>query len=96
MGQLKEVYPEYAGRVDVLAVDVDPSEKSEKILSYKESEGFPWPMTTANAQMQISYNVTRQAAHMAIDSNGVVVSAISYGGATTESWRELFETLLGS
>ena len=44
------------------------------------AEGFPWPMTTANAQMQISYNVTRQAAHMAIDSNGVVVSAISYGG----------------
>ena len=64
LGQLKEVHPEYADRVHVLAVDVDPSEKAEEILSYKESEGFPWPMTTADVQMLKEYYVTRQAAHM--------------------------------
>ena len=96
MGQLKEVHPEYADRVHVLAVDVDPSEKAEKILSYKESEGFPWPMTTADVQMLKEYHVTRQAAHMTLDANGVVVSGVSYRGETEESWRKLFENLVSS
>ncbi|MCE2462294.1 MAG: hypothetical protein J4F46_00020 [Dehalococcoidia bacterium] len=79
-----------------LAVDVDPSESAEKILSYKEVEGFSWPMTTADAVMVKSYNVTRQAAHVTLDSNGIVLSSVTYGSETAEDWRQLFESLLGS
>lgn len=75
---------------------VDPSEKAQDILSYKESQEFPWPMATADVQMLKSYNVTRQAAHMTLDAEGVVVSGISYGGETAGSWRELLETLVTS
>ena len=96
MRQLKDVQPEYADRVDFLAVDVDPSESAEKILSYKEAEGFSWPMTTADADMVKSYNVTRQAAHVTLDSNGIVLSSVTYGSENAEDWRELFENLLDS
>ncbi len=96
MGQLKDVHPEYADRVGILVVDVDPSESAQEILSYKEAQGFSWPMTSADTDMLKSYNVTRQAGHMTLDANGIVVSGVSYGSQTAESWRELFETLLES
>ncbi len=96
MGQLKDIQPEYADRVGFLAVNVDSSESAEKILSYKEAEGFSWPMTTAAPEMVKSYNVTRQAAHVTLDSNGVVLSSVIYGSESAEDWRELFESLLDS
>ena len=67
---MKEVHPEYSDRVAVLSVGVDPTETGQKILSYKESEGFSWDITPADVQMLQDYNVTRQAAYMALDSNG--------------------------
>ena len=94
MGQLKDVYPEYADRVGFLAVNVDPFESAEKILSYKEAEGFSWPMTTADPKVVKSYNVTRQAAHVTLDSDSVVLSSVSYGSENAEDWRELFKALL--
>ena len=96
MRQLKDVRPEYTDRVGFLAVNVDPSESAEKILSFKEAEGFSWPMTTADPVMVKSYNVTRQAAYMTLDSNGIVLSSVIYGSETSEDWREIFEGLLGS
>ena len=94
MRQLKEVHPEYSDRVAVLSVGVDPTETGQKILSYKESEGFSWDMATADVQMLKDYNVTRQAAYMALDSNGVVVSGVTYGSESAEDWRELFKGLV--
>ena len=51
-------------------------------------------MTTADPKVVKSYNVTRQAAHVTLDSNSVVLSTVSYGSENAEDWRELFEALL--
>ncbi len=95
MRQLKEVYPEYADRLGFLAVNV-ASESVAKILSYKESEEFTWDMTSADIDMLRSYNVTRQAAYATIDASGIVVSSVTYGSESADSWRELFDSLLNS
>ena len=96
MRHLKEVYPEYADRVAVLAVDVDPLESTETILSYMKAEGFSWPMTATDVEVVRGYNVTRQAAYVTLDSNGVVLSSVKYGSENAADWRELFEALLRS
>ena len=96
MRHLKEVQPEYADRVGILAVNIDPLETAEQILAYKQSEGFLWPMTVADIQVVRSYNVTRQAAYVTVDSDGVVLSSVKYGSESAEDWRELFEALLDS
>ena len=96
MRHLKQVYPEYADRVGVIAIDVDPLESTDTILSYKKAEGFSWPMTATDVDVVRSYNVTRQAAHMALDANGVVFSGIKYGSENAADWRRLFEALLDS
>ena len=96
MRHLKNVQPEYADRVGIIAVNVDPLETTERILSYKNAEAFSWPMTAADAEVVRSYNVTRQAGYVALDSNGVVFSSVTYGSKDTDDWREIFEALLGS
>ena len=47
-------------------------------------------------EMVRGYNVTRQAAYVTLDSNGVVLSSVKYGSENAADWRELFEALLGS
>ena len=96
MRQLKEIHPEYADNVDFLAVNVDPNESGGKLLNYKESEGFVWPMTTADTDMLKSYNVTRQAGHVTVDDNGVIVMSINYDSLSDDGWRELFQALISS
>ena len=96
MRHLKNTHPEYADRVKVLAVNVDPLQTTEEILSYKDAEGFSWPMTVAYPEVVRSYNVTRQAAYVALDADGIVFSSVTYGNKDTDDWRGLFEALLGS
>ena len=96
MGQLKEVHPEYADRVNFLAVGVDPGESAEKILSYKNAEGFTWPMTTADTEMLRAYGVTSQATHATLDSNGIILEGVTSGSHNADDWRSLFDGLLGS
>ena len=96
MRQLKEIHPDYADEVDLLAVGIDPSEDASDILSYKDSHGFTWPMTTADVDMLKAYGVTRQAAHMTLDASGVIVSELSTKTEKEDGWRALLEALAGS
>ena len=96
MRQLKEIYPEYADSVDFLAVNVDPTENGQKLLSYKESEGFVWPMTSANTGMLRTYNVIRQASHVTLYDTGIIATSINYDSLTDDGWRERFESLITS
>ena len=77
-------------------MNIDPLETAEQILAYKQSEGFVWPMTVADVQVVRNYNVTRQAAYVTLDSDGVVSTSVTYGSENADDWRELFEALLDS
>ena len=96
MRQLKEVHPEYADRVNVLAVGVDPGESAEKILDYKNSSGFTWPMTTADSAMLRAYGVTGQATYASLDSNSIILEGVTSGSHNADDWRKVFDGLLGS
>ena len=96
MRHLKNVHPEYSDRVGVVAIGIDPLETPERIRSYRDNEGFSWPMTPADGAVVKSFNVTRQAAYVTLDSNGVVVSSVKYGREDSDDWRAVFEGLLGS
>ena len=96
MRQLKDIYPDYADRVDFLAVDVDSNEDAGKIAGYKLSEGFVWPMTTVDRDMLEDYRVTRQATFATIGADGLIVSSISSGSMSDSGWREIFQGLIDS
>ena len=96
MRHLHKAHPEYADRVGVVLINVDPLESIDRITSYRDSEGFSWPMTVAYPDVVKSYNVTRQAAYVALDADGIIFSSVKYGREDTDDWRGLFEALLGS
>ena len=96
MRQLKDIYPDYADRVDFLAVDVDSNEGAGKIGSYKLSEGFIWPMTTVDRDMLEDYRVTRQATFATIDAEGIIASSTASGSMSDSGWREIFQGLIDS
>ena len=96
MRQLKDIYPDYADRVDFLAVDVDPNEGASKIAGYKLSEGFIWPMTTVDRDMLENYRVTRQATFATIGADGIIASSVASGSRSDDGWRQVFESLIDS
>lgn len=96
MRQLKNIYPDYADRVDFLAVDVDPNEDAGKIAGYKRSEGFVWPMTTSDRDMLEDYRVTRQATFATIGADGIIASSLATGSMPDDGWRQVFESLSDS
>ncbi len=96
MRQLKDIYPNYADQVDFLAVDVDPNESAVQIAGYKRSEGFVWPMTTADRDMLQDYRVTRQATFATIGADGIISSSVATGSMSDDGWHRVFESLIGS
>ena len=96
MRQLKDIHPDYADRVGFLAVDVDPNESAGQIAGYKRSEGFAWPMTTADRDMLQDYRVTRQATFATVDADGLIASSVATGSMSDDGWRQVFESLIDS
>ena len=96
MGRLKDIYPAYADRVHFVAVGVDPQEGAPVIRSYKQREGFTWPMTVADREMLQDYRVTRQATFATVDANGIIASSVTTGSMSDDGWRGVFERLINS
>ncbi len=94
MRRLKEIYPDYADQVAFLGVDADPSENADRIRSYKESQGYIWPMAPAERDMLRNYNILTQASKVAVDRNGIIIFRAGYGSESEETWRKTFESLV--
>ena len=93
MWRLKEIYFQYADRVDFLAVDADPTEDPHKIRSYKEAQGYTWDMALNDREMMRSYNIIRQASKVVVDGNGIILFRTGYGSEPAETWNRIFEGL---
>ena len=96
MRQLKDIHPDYADRVDLVVVGVDPNEGAGVLLSYKTDKGFTWPMTIADRGMLQDYRVTRQATFATIDADGLIASSVASGSMSDGGWRQVFEGLIDS
>ncbi|MSQ22865.1 MAG: hypothetical protein EXR53_06145 [Dehalococcoidia bacterium] len=60
---------------------------------YRDSQGHPWPVATAPADMLSDYNIVRQSTKAAIDGTGVIVFRAGYGTESSDTWRKVFSQL---
>ena len=88
------MYPNYADQVHFIAIDVDGGESASQIRSFKESNGYTWPMIPADGDVLSGYRVTRQSTAVVLDSNGVILFRAGYGSA--KNWQSLLDSLVGS
>ena len=75
------------------AVGTDPFEKLDRLVAYKEQQGYPWPVSTAPSGMLPDYKVTVQSTKVAIDGDGIITFREGYGAKSSDIWRQLFESL---
>ncbi len=89
---LNKVYPEYEDKIDFVAVSVDPTDTVEVLNELKEDKEIIFDMSAGNPELAIKYDVKKQTAKFAIDSDGNIVSRHD-GALTEEEWKYFFEQL---
>ena len=90
---MKGVYPEFAGRVRVYAVGIDPTEGLDVLERYREEQGYPWPIALPDPKMLSSFGVLSQSTKVAIDAGGTIIYRDGYGRGDPDTWREVFSRL---
>ncbi len=75
------------------AIGIDPFERLDKLVQYKEAQGYIWPVSTAPDGILPDYNITVQSTKVAIDGEGIITFREGYGRKSAEIWRELFQRL---
>ena len=93
MRRLRDIYPDYADRVAFYAVGADPTESLSRLESYRQQEGYPWPVAEAVGPMLRDFRVTAQSTKIAIDSRGLITYRAGYGQGDPDTWRQVFQTL---
>lgn len=96
MRRLKEIYPEYADRVGVLAVSYDPSATLEDIEAELGKAGWQWPAGQALGTMTRDYRVIISSIKVAFDSRGVIIYRGGFGEGSDDEWRQVFQNLVAS
>ena len=93
---MKEVYPDYADQVKFYAVGYDPYESLEVLESYRQEQGYPWPVAVAQGDILRDLDVVIQSTKIAINSQGVITYRAGYYQGGVDQWREVFEELAAS
>ncbi|MDA0264446.1 MAG: hypothetical protein O3A93_09535 [Chloroflexi bacterium] len=91
---MKDVYPEYADRVDLYAVGQSPFEDIDLMEEYRIEQGYPWPVAKIDPNVLKSLNVFVQSTKIALNGDGVITYRAGYGDGGVEVWREVFENLV--
>ncbi len=75
------------------AIGTDPFEPLNKLVQYKEAQGYIWPVSMAPAGMLPDYNIIVQSTKVAIDGEGIITFREGYGVKSSDIWRQLFQRL---
>jgi len=75
------------------AIGTDPFERLDKLVQYKEAQGYIWPVSMAPAGMLPDYSIIVQSTKVAIDGEGIIVFREGYGVKSSDIWRQLFQRL---
>lgn len=90
---MKEVHPEYADKVDFYLVGTDRGEGKERLESYRDAQGYPWPIGLTERDTLENLRVFTQSTKIAFDKNGIITYRDGYGQGNPEIWRNVFSEL---
>ena len=91
---MKDVYPEFADKVDFYAIGQDPSESLEKLEAYRKSQGYPWPVAEIDPRVLKDLRVLQQSTKIALDHRGIITYRAGYGSGGASVWRQVFNDLV--
>ena len=93
MQTAKNVYADYQDEVAFIAVDVDPSESEETIISYAERQGYPWEMAVHHGDVMSTFGIRSQPSKVFIDGDGVITLRQLSRTMGEGNWREALDAV---
>ena len=90
---MKDVYPEFADKVDFYAIGQSPFESIELLESYRIKEGYPWPVAEIDPDVLKDLRVLLQSTKIALDHQGIISYREGYGRGGPEKWRQVLADL---
>ena len=90
---MKDVYPEFADRVEFYAIGQSPFESLEMLESYREKQGYPWPVAEIDPNVLKTLRVLQQSTKIALDHQGIISYRAGYAVGGPEEWRRVFSDL---
>ena len=91
---MKDVYPEFADRVDFYAIGQSPFESIELLESYRMKEGYPWPVAEIESSVLKDLQILQQSTKIALDHQGIISYRAGYARGGPTEWREVFVDLV--
>ena len=88
MRTLKDIYPEYAGKAEILVIGIDPLEDRRDLDQFRQEQGYPFPVFDTNAELVKALDVRIRSTKFAVDENGVILRREGYGGVSVDDWRQ--------
>ena len=95
MQSLKDIYPEFAGRVDFYVVNQNGADTIEDVVKFGEDRGWTFPAAQPGQGMLSSLRVTQQSIKIAFGGDGVIVYRDGFSGGNAGNWTQVFQDLGG-
>lgn len=93
MRSLRELYPEFADRLDFYAVNVDPTARLDDLEEFGKKQEYPWPIAHSDRDILVNLHVTQRSTKIAFGADGVIIYREGMGRGDLDKWREVFEQL---
>ena len=90
---MKDLYPEFAGRVDFYAIGQSPFESIEILEADRVKEGYPWPVAEIDPDVLKELRVLQQSTKIALDHQGIITYRAGYADGGPDEWRKIFADL---
>ncbi len=90
---MKDLYPEFADRIDFYAIGQSQLESIEQLETYRVKEGYPWPIAEIDQNVLRDLRVLQQSTKIALDHQGIVSYRAGYADGGVNKWREVFTDL---
>ena len=93
LAAVKEVYPQYADKINFIAVDIDSRESSSQIAEYKQRMGLSnIDFAPSDRKILSDYNVVYTTTKFFIGKGGNILNK-GVGGIDQNTWKQAFQSM---
>ncbi len=91
---MKDVYPEFADRVEFYAIGESSFETIEDLESYRQEQGYPWPVAEIDTDVLKTLRVLQRSTKIALDHQGIISYRAGFSAGGPSEWRRVFQDLV--
>ena len=93
LAAVKDIYPQYADKVNFLAIDIDLKESENQIASYKQRMNLPdIEFAAGKRSILADYNIVYTTTKYFIGKDRTILNK-GVGGIDQNTWHQVFQSM---